>query len=142
MYWGDGVKTGTDTCDDNNIVNGDGWSDICNPEAGYSWKNITTTYDQWDLCGNGIKFTCELCDDGNASDGDGCSSSWNVEVGWYWTGGTMTSKDTCDEFWGDGKKFNSLATYWDDGNKLSKDGWDSSCNVGKVLGKINFFLEF
>ena len=41
----------------------------------------------------------------------------------------MTSKDTCTEICGDGKRFNSLTTYCDDGNVSSGDGCDSSWSI-------------
>ena len=41
----------------------------------------------------------------------------------------VTTKDTCLEVWGDGKRFNSNSTYWDDGNTYNGDGCSSTCKV-------------
>ena len=40
-----------------------------------------------------------------------------------------STKDTCTEVWGDGKRFSSLSTYCDDGNTSNGDGWSSSWGV-------------
>ena len=40
-----------------------------------------------------------------------------------------STKDTCTEVWGDGKRFNSLSSYCDDGNTSNGDGWSSSWDV-------------
>ncbi|MCG8424453.1 MAG: DUF4215 domain-containing protein, partial [Proteobacteria bacterium] len=44
-------------CDDGNVINGDGCSDIC------TFEN----------CGDGTTQPGEVCDDGNEESGDGCS---------------------------------------------------------------------
>ncbi len=62
---GDGIREGTEECDDGNTVNGDGCSSVCGLEQG---------------CGNGIVEGSEQCDDDNTISGDGCSSSCRVEL--------------------------------------------------------------
>lgn len=47
-------------CDDGNVIDGDGCSATCQPEAS--------------VCGNGIVDTGEECDDGNNLSGDGCDN--------------------------------------------------------------------
>src|SRR3989339_428123 len=62
---GDFNVTGFEECDDGNLVNGDGCSDIC----------LIEDYDD-DMCGDGILFNgSEECDDGNLINFDGCSST-------------------------------------------------------------------
>jgi cysteine-rich repeat protein len=62
---GDGLKEGSEGCDDGNLTNGDGCSANCTVEAV--------------VCGNGIKEAGEACDDGNVINGDGCSATCAVE---------------------------------------------------------------
>src|SRR3989339_559420 len=62
---GDFNVTGFEECDDGNLVNGDGCSDIC----------LIEDYDD-DMCGDGILFNgYEECDDKNLINFDGCSST-------------------------------------------------------------------
>jgi cysteine-rich repeat protein len=76
-----------------------------------------------------MRHTTETCDDGNTSANDGWSADWlTVETGWTWSGGSLTTRDTCTEIWGDGKRFNSLTTYCDDGNSAAA-GWSDTCSV-------------
>ena len=75
--------------------------------------------------GDGFNTAGEQWDDRNTTDGDGWSSIWNQESGWTWSGGSATTKDTCKEAWGDGKRFNSNSTYWDDYNTNNGDGCSS-----------------
>ena len=68
-------------------------------------------------------------DDNNTANGDGWNSTWNIETGWTCKGGSFSSSDSWTEIWGDGVRFNTLATYCDDGNTIDNDGWSSSCQV-------------
>ncbi len=54
---GDGILHSDEECDDGNVLNGDGCTDICSI----------------DRCGDGILQQGEVCDDGNNTPGDGCS---------------------------------------------------------------------
>ena len=81
------------------------------------------------VCGNGARTGGEEWDDGNIVSGDGWGSSWTVETGWKWTGGNSSTKDSCVEVWGDGKRFNTNSTYWDDGNTDNGDGWSSKWEI-------------
>jgi len=65
---GNGVVELGETCDDGNLINGDGCSNTCQIE--------TTTA----VCGNGVIESGETCDDGNLINGDGCSSTCQIEV--------------------------------------------------------------
>ena len=57
-------RYGLETCDDGNIISGDGCSSKCMIE-----------------CGNNVINGHETCDDGNLQDGDGCSSTCSLEHG-------------------------------------------------------------
>ena len=74
---GDGIKTGSEACDDGNNVDGDGCSAGCYVQAGYSCTGSPSTCTT--ICGDGLKVGAEQCDDGNTANGDGCSSSCQYE---------------------------------------------------------------
>ena len=147
--WGDSKKFNSLStyCDDGNNSNNDGWSSTWTIESGWTWSGgSATSKDTWtEIWGDGKKFNSlsTYCDDGNLTPGDGWNASCNVESGYRWTGGTSTLPDTCSDFCGDGKRFNSLSTYWDDGNNLNGDGWNSAwaiesgwvCSGGTTLVK-------
>lgn len=65
---GDGVKQGTEQCDDGNLENNDGCSAECQEE-----------YQSSNKCGNGWTDPGEQCDDGNSAVGDGCNNSCILE---------------------------------------------------------------
>ena len=119
--------------DDGNSINNDGCNSSWGVESGWTCSGGNTkTKDTWtEIWADGKRFNSvsTYCDDGNSLNGDGWSSSWGIESGWTWSGGTTSSKDTCVEAWGDGKKFNAISTYCDDGNNISNDGWNSSCTT-------------
>ncbi len=60
---GDGVVDVGETCDDDNLVDGDGCDSNCTPTG----------------CGNGIVTAGEACDDGNVAGGDCCSPACGFE---------------------------------------------------------------
>ena len=132
---GDGIKFNSISTywDDGNNVNSDGWNSVWGVEVGYIWSGGSssskdTCSEKW---GDGIRFNSisTYCDDGNSVNGDGWSSGWAIEFGFNWSGGSTTTKDTCTEVCGDGKRFNSLSTFWDDGNNINGDGWNSVWGV-------------
>ena len=133
--WGDGIKFNTISTywDDGNLVNGDGCSSIWSNESGWHWTGgSSNTKDTCvEICGDGKKFNnnSTYWDDSNTTNGDGWNSSCLIETGWTWSGGSISSKDTCTEIWGDGIEFNSISTYWDDGNTSSGDGCSSICSI-------------
>lgn len=81
------------SCDDGNLINGDGCSDSCKIELG--WKcsgGSTTTKDVCgEVCGDGYLYSTNthyypgVCDDGNNVAGDGCSDTCHIETGWTCT---------------------------------------------------------
>ena len=90
--------------------------------VGSSPYNITIVTE---ICGDSRKTGTESWDDGNLFVNDGWSSAWSIETGWTCSGGSSTSKDTCSEICGDGKRFTLVSTYCDDGNTKNGDGWNS-----------------
>ena len=113
--WGDGLKAGTEKCDDGNSSNGDGCkSDCSGVESGWVCSGGTTSskdtctkcgagYYQNDSTnptvwvtkwGDGLRVGSEKCDDRNTIFGDGWSSDWStVEASYVCNGGSSTSKD-------------------------------------------------
>ena len=145
--WGDGRRVGTESWDDANTSNGDGWSSTCTIEAGYSWtggsltsidicvlwsagyyqdlSNPTTWITRW---GDGFRAGSEVWDDGNTSNGDGCLNNCSsIETGCIWTGGSSISKDTCT-LWSSGYSPNLsksvCITVWGDGLRVGSEVWD------------------
>jgi cysteine-rich repeat protein len=94
---GNGVKEGTEACDDGNVTAGDGCSATCTVEEPVC------------VCGDGIKHETELCDDGNVVNGDGCSSTCTIELP-VCGNGVIEVGETCD-----------------DGNTNNGDGCSSVC---------------
>ena len=64
---GNGIIEAGETCDDGNLVNGDGCENNC---------TLTGA-----ICGNGIIEAGEACDDGNLVNGDGCDSNCTLTLG-------------------------------------------------------------
>ena len=110
--WGDGIRVGSEQCDDGNLINGDGCQADWTIGSGFVWAggtivvkdtcvywttglypNVAQT--QWiPHCADSRRAGSEAWDDGNFLDGDGCSSTWTIETGYSWYGGSVTSKDT------------------------------------------------
>ena len=78
---GNGIIESGESCDDGNMVNGDGCSNTCSVEA---------------VCGNGIVESGETCDDGNTVNGDGCSYTCKVEIA-VCGNGMVESGESCDD---------------------------------------------
>ncbi|MFO0592184.1 MAG: DUF4215 domain-containing protein [Polyangiaceae bacterium] len=121
---GNGVKEGSEICDDGNQVNGDGCDTNCTASA----------------CGNGVKAPNEACDDGNLTDGDGCDSNCTATacgngvktMGEACDDGNLTDGDGCDSnctatACGNGVK--TMGEACDDGNLTDGDGCDSNCTA-------------
>jgi cysteine-rich repeat protein len=121
---GDGVVGGGETCDDGNLVNGDGCDNNCSASK----------------CGNGVLTTGEICDDGNAVDGDGCDANCRPTA---CGNGIVTAGESCDDgnlVDGDGCDTNCTATACgndlrspnepcDDGNTVDGDGCEADCTL-------------
>ncbi len=84
---GNGVLDAGETCDDRNIISGDGCSSICSVEPGFHCEGSPSRCSlPVSLCGNGHLDAGEACDDGNRAESDGCSGTCGVESGWTCTG--------------------------------------------------------
>ncbi len=116
---GDGIKVGTEACDDHNMNTGDGCSPSCTIEPGFSCAGSPSVCTA--QCGDGIIAGSEVCDDGNGNNHDGCSAQCTVETGYTCANGRCTT--VC----GDGNRLGNEAC--DDGNTTSGDGCDATCAV-------------
>ncbi len=81
---GDGMVEGTESCDDDNTVSGDGCDSDCNVEPGFECMDDPSVCVP--VCGDGAIVGMETCDDGNDVSGDGCSSTCRVEPPFFCTG--------------------------------------------------------
>ena len=87
---GNAMLDGTEECDDNNQVDGDGCSSMCTLEPGWTCDQYPppqSTTMCGSTCGDGmIALGAEECDDGNNALGDGCSDLCLIEDGWWCEG--------------------------------------------------------
>lgn len=87
---GDGLKEGTEQCDDGNKNPYDGCTKDCTLEPTCNAGVCTAA------CGDGLKFPSEECDDGNTRDGDGCSATCVKEAGFTCENQTSELPDALD----------------------------------------------
>jgi cysteine-rich repeat protein len=148
---GDGLRNGSELCDDGNTADGDGCSgDWRTVESNYIWvggspssldtcSQCTTGYGPsgsptpniWiETWGDGLRYGAELWDDGNASSGDGWSNDCRtVESNYIWVGGSTTTSDTCSQ-WATGYGPTGSPTpdtwveIWGDGLRVGVEIWD------------------
>lgn len=118
---GNGVKEGSETCDDGNTNSSDGCTNNCRLEQGWTCTGAPSvcTFD----CGNGAITGTEACDDGNMNSGDGCTNLCTVEPGYLCTGAPSMCIFTCGNGTVDG------ADQCDDGNTNNGDGCTNTCLV-------------
>ena len=126
---GDGVKEGTEECDDGNDIAGDG----CEPGC------VVTA-----VCGNGTVESGEVCDDGNTDNGDMCSADCSeVTVQPVCGNGTTEGDEQCDDgndVAGDGCEVDCTITPPECGN--GKVEGDEACDDGnKVNGGPGDFCK-
>jgi len=86
-----GVVESGEGCDDGNASNGDGCTNTCAVESGFSCSGVSSVCAP--ICGDGQTTAPEACDDGNTVDGDGCSAACQTEDPGATTGGA-TGGDT------------------------------------------------
>lgn len=112
--------------DDGNNISGDGWSNGCFIESGWSCSggSPTTPHVCIDIWGDGrvMQTSPTYCDDGNNLPGDGCNNSCGIEIAWQCTLGDAISPSVCTEIWGDGMTIIDTPTNCDDQNLVSGDG--------------------
>jgi cysteine-rich repeat protein len=137
--WGDGLKLGSETCDDGSL-DGIGWNDQWNgEELGWYWSDnpsappattcTTVLMDGFHASPN------EQCDDGNSVDiGDGWTNSGTIEPGWGWITDIMKLSHW-ENLWGNSKR-DHVNEEWDDGNNISEDGC-TNCKVDEGYQWIN-----
>jgi cysteine-rich repeat protein len=163
--WGDSIQAGAEKCDDGNTADSDGWAgncstvetgyvcasasytsvDVCTLWAAGYYQDSSTNPTVWvTRCGDQKEVGTEKCDDGNTADTDGWAADCStVEAGWVWLGGSVSNKDTCNQWtaglyqdngtnpeycvplWGDGLEAGTEK--WDDGNTANSDGCNSGC---------------
>ena len=143
---GDGLKVGTEQCDDGNLINGDGWQIDWKVTPNFVWSGgsiyVKDTWVEWTtgftpntarsqcipIWGDSRRVGIETWDDSNTSNGDGWSSTWTIEAGYSWTGGSLTSKDTCVAcsagYYQDLANPVSWITRWGDGLRAGSEAWD------------------
>lgn len=121
------IKSGF--CDDGNTISGDGCSQLCDVETGWTCIGGSPTSRDYcyEICGDGLNVGQLECDDGNLIDGDGCDSACSIEPGYTCEGGSNIGPDICLEECGDG--FNYGDYECDDGNLRDGDGCDSTCMI-------------
>lgn len=78
---GDGEVNGDlgETCDDQNRTSGDGCSNECQTEDGFTCYGEPSECERL-VCGDDVIAFGEGCEDGNERDGDGCSSDCYIEL--------------------------------------------------------------
>ncbi len=131
---GDGLKVGSEVCDDGNTVSGDGCSADCSSQ---------------EVCGNGVVDAQrgETCDDGNIVSGDGCRADCKGEE--TCGDGHLDPREICDDgnavggdgCSGDRKRLEICGDRHidpgercDDGNTRSGDGCSADCKSEERCG--------
>ena len=117
---GNGVVEGSETCDDLNIMAGDGCSSSCAEELGWNCggaPSACTTF-----CGDGITAGSEQCDDLGQTAGDGCDGRCATEMGFLCAG----EPSMCAPICGDGVVLGTETC--DDMGVISGDGCSSQCS--------------
>jgi cysteine-rich repeat protein len=75
---------GYHSCEDGNLILGDGCSPTC--DVTFGWECGQGDPIEWDdckeICGDGHDFFTYECDDGNLVSGDGCSQICTIERGY------------------------------------------------------------
>ncbi|CEM02297.1 unnamed protein product [Vitrella brassicaformis CCMP3155] len=115
------VVVPTEECDDGNLFSGDGCSDRCLLEVGWTCPAPGSPCSP--VCGDGRVRGQEQCDDSNLINGDGCSSVCEIEPGWT----CPIPGSPCSPVCGDGSLRG--AEQCDDGNLINGDGCSSDCEI-------------
>ena len=89
---GDGLVNGGETCDDRNIVVGDG-CDLCELEPGFVCPAGGVCRA---VCADGIRAGGEQCDDGDTQGNDGCGPDCRLEQGFACVDATGANADPED----------------------------------------------
>lgn len=82
---GNGVKDGTETCDDGNVINGDGCNSSCGNETCGDWILTTSNPTNSYIFKTGTSLP-EQCDDGNSVNNDACDNTCKTTTNCIITG--------------------------------------------------------
>lgn len=118
------IETG-ETCDDGNIISGDGCNNNCQTEV------ITP------ICGNGMIENGESCDDGNIIAQDGCSETCSIEANTILAGDIIINELVADPATGD----EWIELYNKTQQNINLTGWtieDGSGTKTILNGTINY----
>jgi cysteine-rich repeat protein len=128
---GDGYVTTSETWEDGNSINLDGWNNACQIEPGWNWVTTASPNSTacTPICGDNYRVAGENWDDGNNADNQGWKADWSGELdGWHWSGGDHTQPDTWIEICGDG--FITTNEQCENDNPATDgDGWSSTCQI-------------
>ena len=121
---GDGQRARFESCEDGNVVGGDGCSLSCRLEDGFACDlDISVGLDECSRaqCGDSlVAVNLEQCDDGNDEARDGCFQC-RIEEGWHCSG------TSCWPVCGDGKLEGHEEC--DDSNQEDGDGCSALCQI-------------
>ena len=112
---GDGIIETGEQCDDGNLNNGDGCTNSCTIQSGYTCSGTPSICTPSAVCGNGIVEPGEVCDDGNSVNNDRCDN-------------------TCTRIAACGNGYVETGEQCDDGNSVNGDGCDNTCTLTAVCG--------
>ena len=132
---GDGMRSLSEDCDDDNIFSGDGCSTNCTVECGFICSNAEPSLCS-STCGDSVVASDELCDDGGAS--GGCKSCIDIEPGWECVHSVCGVSD-CSEVCGDG--IATSGEECDDGNTMAGDGCSLLCQIEVPLSILSVLLD-
>ncbi|MBI5421997.1 DUF4215 domain-containing protein [Candidatus Peregrinibacteria bacterium] len=137
---GDGVKAGSEACDDGNKLAGDGCSSSCSIVAGWTCAGTPSVCQK---CGNGTREGSEVCDDGNSTTETSCAygvasctkcnatcSASLALTGGQCGDGTKDAPEACD----DGNLINETACA---SGTATCEKCDSTCHVLYLTGAID-----
>ncbi len=125
---GNGQADPGEECDDGNRLGGDGCSEDCTVEPGWSCDTGFPTL-CIPVCGDGRVVGTEGCDDGNRLGGDGCSEDCTVEPGWS----CESMPSVCTLLCGNG--ILDPGEECDDGNAIPGDGCENDCTLSCTVGE-------
>lgn len=121
---GDGALT-DEACDDGNADPGDGCSERCAVEPGFSCNGAPSACAP--ICGDELLSGAEACDDGDTDPGDGCGADCAVEAGFICSG----APSICT-FCGDGSIGGTEQC--EDGDLQGGDGCSATCMLEAMCG--------
>lgn len=118
---GNGLLDPGELCDDDNGLMGDGCSNSCMLEPGWTCSGEPSVcMFQGGMCGDGVVTQDEMCDDGDMMPGDGCSGC-SVEPGYICFGSPSMCILVC------GDSVLDPGEGCDDGDRMPGDGCGPNC---------------